>query len=316
MKIGIIGPGALGCLFASRLFPAADSSGQDEILLIDHNAARADSLNQRGILYESEGSEQCLAIPVHSRPTDVGPLDVLLSCVKSYDLDRSLRFAAPLLCRDTLLVFLQNGISHLKYMDTDICATPVFATSSEGATRLGPGHIRHAGHGRTWLGFHGNTLNREQEDRLRRLLSLLQKGGISSSLSSDIRSRIWAKLFVNVGINGLTAIHNKNNGYLLSTPETLENLKQLVSEAMLVAERTGIRILDDPIAGTITVCEQTAQNISSMLQDVRNQRPTEIEAINGAISSLGRKHGIATPFNDAIIRDVRAIQEHYDEHKQ
>ena len=310
MKIGIIGPGALGCLFASRLFLALDK--QNTILLIDHRAARTESLNQQGILYESATEQQQLAIPVSCSPEDVGPLDVLFSCVKSYDLDKSLQFARPLLSPDTLLIFLQNGISHLKFSDKAPPSTPVFATSSEGATRLGSGHIRHAGSGQTYLGF----LSPQEKaacQRLEATLALLNHAGISCTLSGDIRSRIWAKLFINVGINALTAIYNLPNGELLTSATILKKLKELVREAEQVARAAGITIQEEPIAATLTVCKRTAQNISSMLQDVRNHRPTEIEAINGAIALLGKELGVATPLNDAIISQVKHIEQKYNE---
>ena len=194
MRIGIIGPGALGCLFATRLFSAAGE--QDSILLIDHRPERAKYLNASGITYESTHETECFPIPVKSTPSEVGSLDVLFSCVKSYDLQDSLAFYATLLHPSTLLIFLQNGISHLQYAEDDsIPATVVFASSSEGSTRLGAGHIRHAGSGHTWLGFPA-TPGKKAATKLQQLLVILQNGGLASSISDDILARLWAKLFV------------------------------------------------------------------------------------------------------------------------
>ncbi len=314
MKIGIIGPGALGCLFASRLFLAANE--QNEILLIDHNPDRAAMLNDQGIFYESDDVKQQLAIPLRSTPAEMGHLDVLFFCVKSHDLEQSLIFAGPLISSTTLLIFLQNGIKHLQY-DTreDIPGIPVFATSSEGATRLAPGHIKHAGKGETYLGF----LSQHQQtdvERLKQLANILQQGEINSRVSNDILSRIWAKLFVNVGINGLTAIFNITNGEILTSPALLDKMKGLVKEAEQVALASGVTIKEDPVKVTLTVCKNTAQNISSMLQDIRNHRPTEIDAINGAISVLGHKKNIATPLNNNIISQVKKIEKKYHEHSK
>ncbi|MEN8190991.1 MAG: 2-dehydropantoate 2-reductase, partial [Thermodesulfobacteriota bacterium] len=224
---------------------------------------------------------------------------------------RSLDFIQPLLTPHTLLIFLQNGISHLRYNNAEqLPATPVFATSSEGATRLGAGHIRHAGSGHTYLGFlrpqdNGATTKLEQ------LLPILQNSGLASSLSNDIQANLWAKLFVNVGINGLTAIHNLKNGQLLHSSEMRDRLSRLVQETEQVARAAGIAIHDDPIQLTFEVCRRTAQNISSMLQDVRNHRPTEIAAINGAVSQIGKELQIPTPENDALIARVLEIEANY-----
>jgi 2-dehydropantoate 2-reductase len=306
VRTGIIGPGALGCLFASRLFLATNE--QNEILIIDHNPDRAARLNDQGIFFESGTIKQQLAIPLSSTPAEVGYLDVLFFCVKSHDLEQSITFADPLISSSTLLVFLQNGISHLQYnKKKDIPGIPVFATSSEGATTLAPGHVKHAGKGETFLGF----LSQQQRSntvRLQQLADFLQQADINSRVSDDILSRIWAKLFVNVGINALTAIYNCTNGELLTLSQAKETMIGLIKEAEQVALASGITLKNDPVEAAITVCKSTATNISSMLQDVRMHRPTEIDAINGAISVLGCKKSIPTPLNNAIIHQVKVIE--------
>jgi len=304
MRIAVVGPGALGCLFATKLYSAAE---HDSILLIDHRPDRAKLLNQQGIIFESESGRETFAVPVFHDPTTIPAVDILISCVKSYDLQTSFQFLKPLLYPGTLFVFLQNGIGHLQYNAGEKPgAIPVFGSSSEGATRLGIGHIRHAGSGHTTFGFL-NEQNTQTKARLQQLLSLLQKSGFASSISDDIRARLWAKLFVNVGINGLTVLENCSNGQLLESDKTREKLILLVREAEAVAKAQGIAIVKDPVDATLAICKNTAQNISSMLQDVRNRRPTEIESINGAVCTIGRKYNIPTPENDRLAEKIREI---------
>ena len=93
----------------------------------------------------------------------------------------------------------------------------------------------------------------------------------------------------------------------MDTSSTRDTLKILVREAKAVACAQGIAIFDDPIEATLAVCKSTASNISSMLQDIRKQRPTEIDAINGAISRIAKEYGIPTPENDALIRKIKEI---------
>lgn len=304
MRIAVVGPGALGCLFATRLFSAAE---HDSIMLIDHRPQRAELLSKQGIIYESENGTETFPIQVLHDPTTIPAVDILFSCVKSYDLQQSLTFLQPLLTPTTLLIFLQNGISHLQYNDVEkLGAIPVFATSSEGATRLAAGHIRHAGSGHTYLGFLSKQ-TKQATTQLQHLLPLLQKSGLASSLTEDVHAKLWAKLFVNVGINGLTAIENCRNGQLLESSRTRDTLTTLVREAEAVAHAQGITIFKDPVEATLAVCESTSMNISSMLQDIRNKRPTEIEAINGAVSRIGRQLNISTPENDTLIDTIRRI---------
>ncbi len=304
MRIAVIGPGALGCLFATKLYSAAE---HDSILLIDHRPDRAKLLNQQGIICESENCSETFAVPVFHDPATIPAVDIIFSCVKSYDLQTSLQFLKPLLSPSTLFIFLQNGISHLQDNESvKLGAIPVFGSSSEGATRLGIGHIRHAGSGHTTFGFL-NEQKTHTKARLQKLLSLLQKSGFASSVSDDIRARLWDKLFVNVGINGLTALENCSNGQLLESNRTRKKLILLVREAESVAKAQGIAISKDPVEATLAICKSTAKNISSMLQDVRNRRPTEIESINGAVSTIGKRCNIPTPENDRLLTEIRKI---------
>ncbi len=305
MRIAVVGPGALGCLFATKLFSVADE--HDSVMLIDHRPDRAELLNQQGIICESESGIETFPVPVFHDPATLPAVDILFSCVKSYDLQPSIAFLKPLLSPATLFIFLQNGISHLQ--DNDVAklgVIPVFGTSSEGATRLGTGHVRHAGSGHTTFGFL-EELGKHSTEQLQRLLPLLQRSAFASSISKDIRAKLWAKLFVNAGINGLTAIENCSNGQLLESDKTRNKLTRLVREAEAVAIAQGITISEDPVAATLAVCKSTAKNISSMLQDVRNHRPTEIESINGAVSRIGKQLNIPTPENDALIAQIRNI---------
>jgi 2-dehydropantoate 2-reductase len=310
MRIAIVGPGALGCLFAS-LFFSKRQSAEDSLWLLDHNQERATLLAAQGILYETVEGQKRYPISVSSDPQAIGPMDVVLFCVKSQDLDGCLQSCLPLLSPHTLLVFLQNGISHLDIQERmNFSSAPAFASSSEGATLLGPGHVLHAGRGITHLGFIQKPAEGQQL-QLAELARLLQEAGLDVALSQDIRTQLWAKLFINAGINPLTALYNRTNGQLLTSCAARSRLKNIVHESEKVARACGITISVDPLQATLAVCKSTAKNISSMLQDRRHKRPTEIAAINGAIVSEGKRVGIATPFNEEVVQQIRDMEEKY-----
>jgi 2-dehydropantoate 2-reductase len=77
---------------------------------------------------------------------------------------------------------------------------------------------------------------------------------------------------------------------------------------MRIARAEGIEIMDDPYRATRIVCCKTAENISSMLQDIRNRRRTEIDAINGAIVAKALNYNIKTPENSLLCRQVKALE--------
>ncbi len=309
MHFLLVGPGALGCLLSSVVTSGIEKTG-DSLTLLDYNRDRAKYLNTNGIVYHLGDTSKTIAISATSSPHEVAPVDVVLLCVKSYDVIASLAFCQPLLSEKTLLVFLQNGISHLSLCDHAGLATAAFGTTTEGATLLQPGQVRHAGSGMTYLGFleeagahHNELLNKTRE--------VFAAGGLQVSVTDNVLARIWSKLFINVGINALTATMGCKNGALLTLPGVDSRMKNAIAEAIRIAQAEHIDIIGDPYDTARVVCDKTAENISSMLQDVRNRRRTEIDAINGAIAAKGRQCGIETPENNLLCRQVKEIEKSY-----
>jgi 2-dehydropantoate 2-reductase len=158
MRIVIVGPGALGCLFTCRLArkAAADAArdmGQNEIILLDHRPERAATLSRSGLLFhEIDGSVTRVYPPVTASPEEIGKADLLLVCVKSTVLADCLAACRNLFAASALTVFIQNGISHLDIAESETFPM-AFASTTEGANLVATGEARHAGRGQTYLGF-------------------------------------------------------------------------------------------------------------------------------------------------------------------
>jgi len=307
----LVGPGALGCLLYS--LASKGMTPTDRFTILDYNTDRARLLSSTGITYHKVDTHHSVPVTATSSPEEVGTVDVVMLCVKSYDVTNTIKFCKPVLGDKTLLLFLQNGISHINLKDCSYNATPAYGVTTEGATLLEPGHVRHAGSGTTYLGF------LEQPDEyvanlLQQTAELLSTAGMQVHLTDNILSRIWAKLFINVGINALTASLGCKNGELLTLKGVGSRMKAAVREAHAIAKSRSIEIYDEPYLLAQEVCEKTADNVSSMLQDVRKKRLTEIEAINGAVSLMGRDSGIETPENDLLCRQVKDIEAAYNKH--
>jgi 2-dehydropantoate 2-reductase len=151
----------------------------------------------------------------------------------------------------------------------------------------------------------------QQQLLLRELAGIFHESSLSASLSDDILNRLWAKLFINAGINPLTALYQCTNGQLLTSCAARGRLKKIVREAETVARACGVTINTDPLQAALAVCKKTATNISSMLQDRKRQQQTEIDAINGAVIREGKRMGIATPFNEEIVRQIKEMERGY-----
>ena len=312
MHIVLVGPGALGCLLSSRLTRGNESEFH-RFTLLDHNTGRAQALADSGIRCCYRDHEELARIGVSSSPTDTGVADVVILCVKSYDLTGCLRFCTPLLGPETLIIFMQNGVAHLEVKVPPQQGIPAYGTTTEGANLVGPGQVKHAGKGLTQFGFL-EEVDSHARHQLALITELFNGSGLKARMVDDILSRLWTKLMVNTGINGLTATLGCTNGELLTLPGVAGRMERLVAEAMKIAKRCGIYVPEDSLAITREVCEKTSANISSMLQDVRAKRRTEIDAINGAVAATGRRLGLAAPENEALVDEVKALEQRYLAH--
>ena len=315
MKVAIIGPGALGCLLAASLTikvdPAALKNTALDLWLLDYKPDRAHYLSEQGLTLEEGSREKHCRIKATTDPQAIGPADIVFLCVKSSQVAAGLRQAAQLVQQDTLLVTMQNGIGHLELLqDKQKLPSVVLGVTAQGANLAAPGHVRHAGDGLTRIGFL-NSASFSKSLLLARVCNLLNFGGIETLIVDNILDYVWSKLMVNVGINALTAVHRIPNGRLLESEALKEQLAAVVREGAEIAEAMGINLTDDPLTMTLDVCRKTAQNLSSMLQDVNNKRPTEIDSINGAIVTAGKKVGIPTPANAELVRQVKQVEQTY-----
>jgi 2-dehydropantoate 2-reductase len=311
MKVVIIGPGALGCLLASTLSLRSKTATPLDIWILDHNPERVRQLAENGLTLEEDGREFHCRISATVDPGEIGQADVIFLCVKSLDVADGLRAAKIIAGGDTLLITLQNGIGHLEILQAHK-EPPMIApgVTAQGANLVDTGHVRHAGNGITRLGLLHNSTGR-QAVLLQEACNLLNSASLETTIVENIIDFVWAKLLVNVGINGLTAIHNCPNGALLESVATRKQLSDAVREAEIVARARSIQILADPVAVTLEVCKQTGANISSMLQDVRSGRPTEIDSINGAIVKAAKELHIPVPVNEELVSRVKEIEKNY-----
>ena len=299
-RLLIVGPGAMGLLFASRLKKLTSH----EIFLLDYKKERAEFLNKQGIKVEGLKGEFHVYVPVITKEQiDFSP-DFVLIFVKAYSTKDAAYELKEIVSEDSCVITLQNGIGNIEILEEVLKKKVYGGVTAEGATLISTGHVRHAGYGDTIIG--------PSSDKLTELRDILNKAGFSTQIRDDIESFLWGKLLINVGINALTAITGLRNGMLIQIEETKFIMHESLREAMEVVKKKKLKLpYEDPFQKTEEVCKKTAQNISSMLQDVLAQRPTEINFLNGAIVKESKKLGIDTPVNQALTFLIRAIQKTY-----
>jgi 2-dehydropantoate 2-reductase len=302
VKIVIIGPGAMGCLYAFLL----TRSGH-EVWLLDYREDRADFIRSQGL--KVEGISGQYHIPFERICTDakiIGKADVVIMFVKAYATEAAIKRAGSAIKSSTIILTLQNGLGNIErisdlYPDAHCLA----GTTSQGATLIGPGHMRHAGNGETIIGAADGS-GKFHTDLIR---DLFMSALIPVQIAEDVTSLLWGKLLINCGINPITAIMKIKNGQITTFPNLLAVMRRAVDEGAQVASKLGIAVpYQDPAQKVIEVCETTAENRSSMLQDIEAGKKTEIEYMNGAIVRHGEQLGIDILVNSFLTDMVLALE--------
>ncbi len=305
MKISIIGPGAIGLLFAGKL----QKAGSD-VTLIDHRKDRAELLNNKGIIFESGGENYSFKVPVKTGIEAVSGSDLVIIAVKAYNTEGVAK-ALNSINYNKYALTLQNGYGNTDILKQYLPEKMLIAgITSEGANLKETSYVKHAGRGKTSFGFVSESV--EKRSVLSEIRTIFNDAGFEAEISRDTRSLIWSKLIINVGINALTAILKVQNGKLTESNDSMILMHDLVKEAVTVSEKTGINLpYPDPLEKVKEVSRLTGENYSSMYQDIKYSRKTEIDFINGAVVSQGEKCGIECSVNRSITNIIHALESFY-----
>jgi 2-dehydropantoate 2-reductase len=301
MRVAVVGAGAMGCLYGGHLAEAGVG-----VTLVDIWREHVDAINGNGLHITGVSGDRLVHVSATTDPETVGEIDLVLMFVKSYDTAQAMRGSKPLIGDDTYVLTLQNGLGNLEAITEAVGAGRVLGgTTSHGSTLVCPGEIRHAGVGPTVIG----ALDRGSRSMVEKVAEIFNDAGLQTRVSGDVRSDIWGKLLVNLGINALTALTGLRNGQLLDVPELRRLMRLAVEEGMRVAEADGVYLGPlNHVAHVYEVAEATGTNRSSMLQDVDRGRRTEIDALNGAVVRLGEKLGVETSVNRALTALVKGLE--------
>ncbi|GGF72450.1 ketopantoate reductase family protein [Alteromonas lipolytica] len=295
--VNILGSGAIGGLCAAgaqlsgtdyRLIPRAGSPALTHVELI----------NGELLSLTPKQTEPDLCKSNHS--------DLLLIPLKVTQLKEALKSWRQQLSAHTPVVLLHNGMGGMELAEKYLPDNPVYlATTSHGALKIAPDTVRHTGKGETMLGLspkhQANTpLNTSVAEILNRCIGPV-------TWREDIETALWQKLAVNCAINPLTALNNIPNGKL-SDKSYLPTLEKVCKEVCKVAAACKVE-LDKHATLTLVlnVIARTAENFSSMHQDVINKRPTEIDGINGYIVRQAKKKGIDVPTNTLLFESIKSL---------
>ncbi len=287
----ILGAGSLGSLWACRLARAGKA-----VRLILRNDQRLRAYRHAGGLTLIEQEQAALfAIPADT-PESAGPVHRLLVACKAYDAAPAITRLLPRLAADAHIILLQNGLGSQEEVAEQVPrARCIAASSTEGAFREADWRVRFAGHGFNWLGDPTNpALPDWFED--------LANAGIPAQWTVDILTRLWRKLAINCAINPLTVLHDCHNGGLLGH---LDQVEALCVELAQLLQRCGQPAAASELGEDVQrVILATAANYSSMYQDVRAGRRTEVHYLLGHACRAAERHGLVLPALEHLHRQL------------
>jgi 2-dehydropantoate 2-reductase len=304
VRIAVVGIGALGCLLGARLSVAAD------VILLGHWPEQIAAVQKGGLRVENlQDDHKTYKVSITSNPESIAACDVVLVAVKSRQTSDVAQMLSERLDDSVLVLTLQNGLNNRATLAQALGPERVaLGVTSEGATILAPGIVRHAGRGNTYLGL-DRTLGPKPQNRLKDLERVFNQAGFTTQTVDDANGLMWGKLAVNAAINPFTALLQVSNGFLVEHQPLKDIMRRAAEEVAIVAQAQGIELpVSNPAEQAYQIAEATAANISSMLQDFRRGVPTEIDVISGAVERLGQEAGIPTPVNSRLYQLVRELE--------
>ncbi len=293
MKIGVVGTGGVGGYFGGLLA----RSGSDIHFIARGKHLRA--LQDEGLEVVSNQGNFRVRIHATAEADEIGPVDLLLFCVKSHDTDEAAQLAEPMVVEETVVLSLQNGIDNVEKLSVHFGRERVMGgTAYIESTIASPGVIAHTGKpGRLVFG----ELNGERTARAEAVLDVFLKAGIDAELTTRIHEVLWSKFLFICGVHGVSTLSRSALGLVLASPETRDLLEGVMREVETLARKRGIALADDVLRQSMELAQSYNKRFKcSMLRDLEWHRPMEIEALNGMVVRLGKEAGMQTPLNQVI----------------
>jgi 2-dehydropantoate 2-reductase len=304
MRIGVVGAGAMGCLFGARLA----ESGHSDVVLYDVNKPHMDAVREHGLSFEDGSETRTVRIAATSDPAEAGRVDFIVFFCKYPDSRQAIDDARAMLTDDTVVWTPQNGIGNVEIIAGVVPENRIAkGLTSSTSMQIGPGRIRTNFQGETetfiWPVAGG------ENAVVKEAAAIFTRAGLPTYLADNIDYRIWRKLCVNIALTVLTAALNTPIGSVGESQYGQDLMRVMVEEAVAVAQARGVPLQFDDAYGYVEELRRKAfQHIGSTTGDMQNKKMTEVDAMTGAVVREGRKAGIPTPVNEAVTNFVHLLE--------
>lgn len=299
MRIAVMGSGGVGGFFGGLLV-----KGGADVHFIARGAHLA-AMRQDGLAIEGPMPLHLPKVSVTDDPKTIGPVDLVMFCVKLWDTDAAARQLLPIVGPQTGIISFQNGVQK------DDMLRPIFGDAAlmGGVTYVGtaisrPGVIAQTGPlQRMVFGEYDGRRSARAED----FLAACKRGGINAEISDDVRRSIWEKFVVLVAMSGATTSMRHTIGPIRSNPLTREFLLDLAREVVAVGRAHGVALPADYAEQRIPFFDGWPPEMTtSMHHDLNAGKPLELRWLAGGVVALGAQVNVPTPMNRAV-RDILTL---------
>lgn len=298
MKIAVVGCGAMGSIYAALL----GSAGHD-VLAIDPWIAHIEAIAASGLRVEGASGDRTIRLrAVTMAPQET--FDLVIVAVKAAHV-AGLAGQLPLLIGpETSVLTIQNGLGSAEtvaeLVGRDRLAVGI--AGGFGAIMRGPGHAFHNGMQIVRIGAYAGL----PAETVELIADVWRAAGFKAESASDIVAMQWEKLICNVAFSAPCALTGQTVGEAMDDPEISAISRAAATEAWMVARANNIRItVTDPVAHAWDFGERVRGAKPSLLQDLENGRPSEIDVINGAVPREAAKASVQAPVNATLVGLVK-----------
>jgi 2-dehydropantoate 2-reductase len=293
VKLAVVGAGGVGGYFGGRL-----ALGGHDVALLARGPHLA-ALRERGLQVRSAKGDFTVDVAASDEATDIGTVDVVLFCVKSYDTETAARWLMPLLRDDTAVVSLQNGIDNEEKIAAAVGPEHVVGGAAFIFSSLAkPGMISHTG-GPARIVF--GELTGERSSRVERLMEACREAAIDAEVPPDIRVVLWTKFAFICATAGLTAAVRLPLGEIRGSAESWRMFRRIVAEIVALAQAEGVPLGDDVVDAQVDFAASLEPgSYSSLYNDLVAGKRLELDALHGSVVRRAARRGLPVPANEAI----------------
>lgn len=298
MRIAIYGSGALGCYFGAKL----QRHGQEVHFIArgkQLQALRTDGLHVKG----PDDSFTLVDVNVMSDPLSIGPVDIVLLAVKTWQVEQALPRLSGLLHAETRVLTLQNGVETPQQIAERIGAEHVLAGIVRGFFTLGaPGVVQHVGV-RPSITF--GPVTKQADPLAESLYETLLAADIHAEIPPDIDAALWEKFILVTSLGGVGALIRQPIGVIRDYAPAWQMLVDSMHEIAALAQARHVKLPEDTVERLMAFVQSFPPDATaSMQRDIMDGLPSELEAQTGAVLRLAAQSGVAVPVNSMIYHSL------------